>query len=64
MPCSQERCSFTDQELGSAAGYEDSGLHGNPQSAELGPAQDVFERKSCHPLLEGRGQFRRGKPCG
>jgi hypothetical protein len=31
------------EELGAAAGYEDRGVHGYPQAAELRPAEDVFQ---------------------
>ena len=32
-----------DQELGAAARYEDAGVYGYPQAAELRPAEDVLE---------------------
>ena len=33
-----------DEELGAAAGHEDAGLDGDPQAAELRPAEDVLQR--------------------
>jgi len=34
---------LADEELGAVAGHEDSRVHGYPQPAELGPADDVFD---------------------
>ena len=62
----QEPRGLPDQELGAAAGHKDSGVHFDPQPAELRPAQDVLERQAGNPLLHegvevvrrrgGRGQ--------
>ena len=49
-----------DQELGAAARHEDAGIHGDPQAAELGPAQDLFQRQAGGPALDQGGKLARG----
>lgn len=48
----------SDEELGAVARYEYSRVHGNPQTTELCPAEDVFERQAddspFHPWPRGR----------
>ncbi len=44
------------EELRTAAGHEDAGVHGVPASAELGPAQRVFERQPGGAARDERGQ--------
>ncbi len=51
-----------DEELGAAAGHEDSGVHGYPQTAELRPAEDVFQRQAGGSLVHHRGEVGR-RPC-
>lgn len=46
-----------DEELGATAGHEDAGAHGDPQSAELRPADDEFERVAGDPAVHHAGQF-------
>jgi hypothetical protein len=38
-----------DHELGAPARHEDAGRHGDPQPAELRPADDVLERQAAGP---------------
>ena len=40
---------LADEELGAAARDEDAGVDGDPQAAELGPADDVLERQAGRP---------------
>ena len=47
---------LADQELGAAAGHEDAGVHGDPQAAELRPAEDVLERLAGGPPVQHGGQ--------
>lgn len=49
------------QELRTAAGDEDPAVHGEAAAAELGPAQDVFERQPGDTVLDEEGQFVRGR---
>ena len=49
-----------DEELGAAAGHEDSRVHGDPQAAELRPAQDVLKGQAGHPPVHHGGQLGRG----
>ena len=46
-----------DEELGAAARHEDTGLHGDAQPSEPGPADDEFERQSGDPAVDHGGQF-------
>ena len=48
-----------DKELGAAAGYEDSGVHGYPQAAELRPAEDVFEGQAADSPVHHGGEVGR-----
>ena len=40
----EQQNSLLDKELGTASWHEDPGLHGDPQPAELGPAEDLLQR--------------------
>jgi hypothetical protein len=53
---------LVDEELGAAAGYEDSGVHGYPQAAELRPAEDVFERQASGSPVHHGGEVD-PRPC-
>ena len=50
---------LADEELGAAAGYEDPGVHGDPQAAELRPAEDVFEGQAGDPPVHHGGEVGR-----
>ncbi len=45
-----------DQELAAPAGYEHPGVDGDPQTGELGPADDVFERAAGGAAADHGGQ--------
>jgi hypothetical protein len=51
-----------DEELGAAAGYEDSWVHGYPQAAEFRPAEDVFQGHAGSSLVH-HGDEVDGCPC-
>ena len=51
--------SLANEELGSAARYEDAGPHGDPQATELRPAEDVFEGKTGDPAVDQGGEVGR-----
>ena len=53
---------MADEELGAAAGYEDSGVHGYPQAAELRPAQDMFKGQAGGSPVHHGGEVGR-RPC-
>ena len=55
--------SLADEEFGAAAGDEDPWVHGDPQTAELGPADDMFEGLACGPPFHHVGEIgrRRGR---
>ena len=51
---------LADQELGPAAGHEDTGIHGYPQAAEVRPADDLFQGQAgCPPVHHGSELRRR-----
>jgi hypothetical protein len=47
------------QELGTAAGDEDAGIHGDSQAVELGPAHDVFEWQPGDAAVDHGGELGR-----
>ena len=47
------------EELGAAAGYEDSGVDLDPQAAELRPAEDVLDGKAGHSPVHHGGEVGR-----
>ena len=53
---------WPDQELGAAARDEHGGIDGDPQAAELGPAQHVLEGLARGPPVHQGGQV--GRSCG
>ena len=54
---------WADQELGAAAGHEDAGVHGDPQAAELRPAEHVLQGLAGGPPVHhGRQVGKRGGP--
>ena len=61
-PPGKQSNGFLDQEFGAAARHEDPGIHGDPQPAELGPAEDLLERQTGHPALHHGVELIRG-PC-
>jgi len=62
-PWRHERGGLAGEELGAAAGHEHSGVHGDPQAAELRPAKDVFQRQAGDSSVHHGGQVGR-RPCG
>ena len=60
---SEEGGRLVDYEFSAHARHEDPGVHGDPQAAELRPAEDVFERQPgdspVHHDLELGGRPRR-----
>jgi hypothetical protein len=51
-PLRQQRQGLTDQQLGTAAGDEDTGLHQNSAAGKFRPAQDEFQGDACHTALD------------
>lgn len=51
------------EKLGAAAGYEDSRVYGDPQAAELCPADDMFEGQAGRPPIYHGGERRRRLRC-
>ncbi len=49
-----------DEELGAAARHEHPGVDGDPQTAEFGPADDVFQGQAARPALDHGGDLGRG----
>ncbi len=56
-PARRQFRGLADQELGAAAGDEDPGVHGDAQTAELGPAEDVFQRVTGDTAFHHGGEF-------
>ena len=56
---SEKKNSLLDKELGTASWHEDPGLHGDPQPAELGPAEDLLQRQAGRPPLDHGGKLAR-----
>jgi hypothetical protein len=56
----RERQSLLQNELGPAPRHEYARFNGNPQAAELRPAEDLLQWKSAHPLLHHLIEFVRG----
>ena len=48
----QEPYGLADEEFRAAAGHEDAGIDGDPQAAELCPAQDVLKREARNPPVQ------------
>ena len=48
-----------DEELGTPPRHEDAGSDGDPQSAELGPAEDLFQRQARNALADHGVKFGR-----
>jgi hypothetical protein len=58
-----KRDGLAHQEFRAAAGYEDSGIHGQPQAAELRPPDHVFDGLAGSSPFHHRGKVV-GCPCG
>ena len=54
---------LVDEELGAAARDEDTGVHGDPQAAELRPAEEVFEGHAGGSPIHHGGDVVRGAGC-
>ena len=52
-----------DEELGAPPRHEHAGRHGDPQAAELGPAENLLQRQAGHTPVHHRVEFVRC-PCG
>ena len=50
---------LTDEELGADAGDEHAVVDDDPQAAELGPAENVFERQAGHSPVDHGGEVGR-----
>lgn len=59
-PAGREGGGLRHEELRTPPGHEDTGVHGEAATAELRPAQDVFEREPGGTALDERGQLAGG----
>ncbi len=64
VPPRKQRRRLANQEFRATTRYEDSRIHCDPQTAELGPAKDMFKRKPANSPLDRRGQLTWGEGCG
>ena len=52
-----QQSSLPDKELGAPPRHEHPGCHGNPEAAELGPAEDLLKRQADVALADHGFEF-------